>query len=164
MHERIEYGKIVALRCSVCLMKKVKRNQLLTIPLFLGLFFFLVTTSLYAAVPLCEEHEQFYNGECVPKSELQNPPPASFSNLEGIFENVLGIVVSLAALAVFIMFLKGGFNFLTSGGDPQKNASAKNAVTWAVIGLIVLLSIWFVFQLIAEITGVEGITTFEIPH
>jgi hypothetical protein len=113
------------------------------------------------------------NPECIPGYECVNgicthpnlgDGPVTFSFLEGIFSNILGIVVMLAGLAVFIMLLKGGFTFLTSGGDPQKGAGAKNTITWAVIGLVALLSIWFILSLISEFTGVDTILKFEIPR
>jgi len=113
-------------------------------------------------------------GHCIIHSSAQEdqnsqekdlgPGPQSFSVLEDIYENVLGLIIGFAGLAVFIMLLKGGFAFMTSAGDPQKTASAQATLTWAVVGLIVLFGIWFVLRLIAEFTGVEGILFFDIPE
>ena len=49
--------------------------------------------------------------------------------LEIVFSNILVVAVSLAALALFVMFLVGGFKFLTAGGDPKAVASAKSLKT-----------------------------------
>jgi type III secretory pathway component EscT len=88
--------------------------------------------------------------------------PAMFPHLEIIFTNILNLIIPIVGIAVFIMLLVGGFGFLTSGASPEKSAKAKQTITWAVIGLIVILAIWFVLRLIEEFTGVT-ISNFEIP-
>lgn len=88
--------------------------------------------------------------------------PARFSDLEIIFKNILNIILSLAGLGVFVMLIVGGFKFLTAGGNPENAAKAKGVITWAIIGLIVMLMVWFVMKLIEEFTGAE-VTVFEIP-
>jgi hypothetical protein len=90
------------------------------------------------------------------------PEPATFGDLEGIFANILGMIVPFMGIAVFIMVLIGGFNYLTSGGDPGKAEQASKTITWAIVGLIVLLCLWFVVRLIESFTGVT-VTQFIIP-
>ena len=87
---------------------------------------------------------------------------ANFKALEAIFSNILTIAVSLAGIAVFIMLILGGFSYLTSGGDPEKVKKSTGTITWAIIGLAILIGIWFIFKFIEEFTGVT-ITKFEIP-
>lgn len=89
--------------------------------------------------------------------------PAQLQYLEVIFENVLGIIVRLALLAVFVMLLLGGFNFLTSGGNPEAKAKAQKTLTWAISGFVVLLLGWFIMRFISEFTGIPEILKFEIP-
>lgn len=80
---------------------------------------------------------------------------ATFSDLEIIFTNVLNIALTLGGLTVFIMLIVGGFKYLTSGGDPKQTASASSTITMAVIGLLVAISTWFIFQLLNRITGIN---------
>jgi hypothetical protein len=49
--------------------------------------------------------------------------------------NLLSWVVGIAAVMVIIF---GGFRYVTSGGDSNKVSSAKNAILFAVVGLIVV--------------------------
>lgn len=87
---------------------------------------------------------------------------ATFKAIEAIFSNILTMATTLAGIAVFIMLIYGGFGYLTSGGDPEKVKKSTNTLTWAIVGLIILIAIWFIFRFIEEFTGVK-ITVFEVP-
>lgn len=87
---------------------------------------------------------------------------ATIKGFECIFANILNIVVRFAGIALFIMFLVGGFKYLTSGsGDPKKTQAAQQTLTYAIIGLVVILGAWIIFLLIKEFTGVD-VLNFEI--
>lgn len=85
----------------------------------------------------------------------------TLKQLEDIFSNILNIVVRFAGVAAFIMIIIGGFQYLTAGGDPKKAESAKNTITYAVLGLALLIIGWFILKFIQEFTGVE-VTIFKI--
>ena len=86
----------------------------------------------------------------------------TFKCLEEVYKNILSIVVSLGLLALFVMLLSGGFRFLTSGGDPKAAASAKQTMTYAVMGIGLMAIAFLIFRLIEVYTGVT-ITVFTIP-
>ncbi|HNP89406.1 MAG: hypothetical protein BWY24_00282 [Microgenomates group bacterium ADurb.Bin219] len=86
---------------------------------------------------------------------------ATIKGFECIFANILNIVVRFAGIALFLMFLVGGFKYLTSGGDPKKSQAAQQTLTYAIIGLVVILGAWIIFLLIKEFTGVD-VLNFEI--
>jgi len=48
--------------------------------------------------------------------------------------NTLSIVIGIAAV---IMIMVSGFKYVTSGGDSSKVQSAKNSLTYAIIGLVI---------------------------
>ena len=91
-----------------------------------------------------------------------NPNPATFKDLEVIFEKILNIVVALAGIVVFIFLLSGGFQLLLSAGDPEKVKKATGTITWAIMGLVILLGIWFIFLFIHQFTGID-VTQFTLP-
>lgn len=49
--------------------------------------------------------------------------------------NVLSIAVGILAV---IMLIVGGFRFITSSGNPETIKSAKNTITYALIGLVIV--------------------------
>ena len=86
----------------------------------------------------------------------------TFKCLEGVYRQILTIAISLGLLALFVMLLVGGFRLLTAGGDPKAAASAKQTITYAVIGITLMAVALLIFRLIEFYTGVK-ITIFTIP-
>lgn len=88
---------------------------------------------------------------------------ATVQCLEVIFARILVIIVSLAALAVFVMFIMGGFKLLTSGGDPKTTASARQTLTYAIIGIALMSVAYIIFWLLGQITGIPNLLQFRLP-
>lgn len=89
---------------------------------------------------------------------------ATLSCLGPLFENVVNAVVAFGGVALFLMLLVGGFNFLFSAGDPKKLEQARGTISQAVIGLIIMSAAYLIINLIGRFTGIESITTFTIPE
>jgi len=86
---------------------------------------------------------------------------ATLKGLECIFANILNFVIRLAGIALLIMLIVGGFKMMTSGGDAKKAQGAQQTLTYAFIGLAIIIGAWFVFSLIKTFTGVD-VLKFEI--
>ena len=65
--------------------------------------------------------------------------PAEFPLLEGIFQNLINAAFALAGLACFVYILVGAFRYINSGGDDKAVMAAKNTLTFAIIGLVVVV-------------------------
>ena len=81
---------------------------------------------------------------------------------ECIFQNILNVAVRVGGIIAFIFLIIGGYQYLTAGGDPKKAQKAKNTLTYAIIGLVLLLLAWLILEFIADFTGVESILNFQI--
>lgn len=88
---------------------------------------------------------------------------ANFSDLEGIFSNVLSILLGVAGIAFFILLLSAGFKFITSGGDPKALEGAKKTLTYAIGGFILIILSYLILLLITELTGVD-VTIFKVTQ
>jgi len=87
---------------------------------------------------------------------------ATIQGFECLFQNILQILVPIAGLAFFAMFLVGGFKYITSAGDPKKAAAATHTLTMAFIGIIGVIISWLILLFIKNFTGVN-VTEFAIP-
>jgi hypothetical protein len=94
-------------------------------------------------------------------SDSSGENPAQISDLEAVFANIIKYALGLAAIALFVMIVIGGFKYITAGSDPKAAESAKKTLTYAVAGLVVLVLAFLILRLIKEITGVN-ITEFNV--
>jgi hypothetical protein len=63
------------------------------------------------------------------------PHNAKTDNLTSILNVVFGILGAISVLVITI----AGIQFMTSGGEPQKVANAKNTIIYALVGLAVAI-------------------------
>jgi hypothetical protein len=87
--------------------------------------------------------------------------PATFAQLGDVFNNLVSAILGFAGITLFILLVLGGFKFITSGGDPKAIEGARNTLTYAIIGLVVLLLSYLVLVLIKQITGAP-VTEFNL--
>lgn len=68
-------------------------------------------------------------------STSQTQDNSAISNVLLAVVNILSVIIGIVAV---IMILVGGFRFITSGGESSKVAGAKNAIIYAVIGIVIV--------------------------
>ena len=90
--------------------------------------------------------------------------PAPLTGLQGIFAELVIAVIGLAGIVFFIMFIIGGFSYLTSGSNPQATEGAKKTLTYAVFGIVFIALAYLILRLISDFTGVTGILNFQIQQ
>jgi len=67
---------------------------------------------------------------------------------EIVFGNILIMASSLIGLVLFIMFVIGSFNYITSLGNPEKIKKAQGTLKYAVIGLVLFVSAFLILKII----------------
>lgn len=78
----------------------------------------------------------------------------------GIFNNIVHAALIFIGTVVVILIIFAGYKFITSGGDSKQIEGARKAITYAIIGLLVVLLSFFIINLIATITGVTCLQNF----
>jgi hypothetical protein len=89
------------------------------------------------------------------------PDPSKFSELEPMVQKIISLVIGGAGVVLFFLLISGGFQLITSGGDPGKVAGAWKTITYAIGGLVVILLSILILRLIHTVTGVD-VTQFKI--
>lgn len=92
-----------------------------------------------------------------------NPPPAQLKDLEVVFSRIINIATTLAIFGFFAMFVVAAFKYLTSGGDPKGTEGARNTMTYAIIGMLAIVSSYIILSLLGSFTGLK-LTSFTIPQ
>lgn len=90
-------------------------------------------------------------------SEISVTDLGFFTDVGELINKALRFVMVIAALLVFLYLIWGGIEWITSGGDKGKTESARNKITAAVIGLIVVAASYAILQLALTFLGVGGI-------
>ncbi len=83
---------------------------------------------------------------------LDNPLGASTTvqTLVGrVIDAVLGVVGSLA----LVMFIYGGFIWMTASGNEQSVTKGKNIIMWAALGLVVIFSSYALVKFVIGAIG-----------
>lgn len=78
-------------------------------------------------------------------------PQENFGNLLG---GIMGGIMIIGALLVLLYLLWGGIEWITSGGDKGKTEAARNKITQAIIGLIVLAASTAIFMMLQSLLDI----------
>jgi len=83
---------------------------------------------------------------------------------EIVFQNILTMASGLIFVALFIMFVVGGFNYLTSMGSPEKLKKAQGTLRYAIVGLVIFLASFLILNVIDALFlgGAGNIFKFKI--
>lgn len=87
---------------------------------------------------------------------------ATLNCIPAIFQLVLHFTFLFAGIAAVFFVLFAGIKFLTSGGDAKQVQGARQSLTYAIIGLIVILLSFAVINLISNVTGAGCILNFGL--
>ena len=89
---------------------------------------------------------------------------ATLKCIPAVFQNVVnGLLIFSGIVAVF-MILYAGYKYISAGGDPKQADSARNTLTYAVIGLVIILISFFIVNFISGITGTACIQQFGFDN
>lgn len=91
--------------------------------------------------------------------EIINPPPGYAQDIGEFINKLVRLSLAFASLMVFVQLILGGLQWLTSGGDKGKIEEARNKITAAVVGLIIVASSYAVFTLILKSLGIGDINS-----
>lgn len=87
--------------------------------------------------------------------------PAGLQQIEDIFSNFISIIVGVGFIALIVMMVMAGIQYLTSGGEQKQIQQAHQTVTWALLGILFMAIGWLVLRLVETFTGVP-VTVFDL--
>ncbi|MCC6711004.1 MAG: hypothetical protein IT416_01490 [Candidatus Pacebacteria bacterium] len=107
------------------------------------------------------------------KAEITNPvvsgkygsgskEAASGSTFAEYFIFFWNALISIGAITVLIFFVWGAIEWIGSGGDKGKVENARNRITQAVIGLVVLVGSYAIIGFIGEIFFGDTFSVLQI--
>jgi hypothetical protein len=81
-------------------------------------------------------------------------------------QRLINWALIFAGTVALILIIYSGIRFITSNGDPKSVDASKKVLTYAIVGLVLVFSSFFIINLIAYATGVDCINLlgFEVCH
>ena len=87
------------------------------------------------------------------------------NDIVGIIRAVIQFILVVAFVLAFIMLLIGGIRWITAGGDEKGVAGARNMITAALIGLVIVLVAYAIILLVETFFNVNIISEgVSIPN
>ncbi len=86
---------------------------------------------------------------------------ATIQGIECLVANVLSVAITFIGVSAFVMFLIGSFRYLTAGTNTKGVESGKNAISYAILGIVVALASFLILRFVAQFTSVTSILEFN---
>ncbi len=116
-------------------MKRIIRNIMVTIGLVSAMLLPVMTPVVVNAAPA---------DDACAGLRLANPnancnPGTAESDFGGIIDTIIDILSVIVGAAAVIMIIIGGFRYVISNGDANGVSGAKNAILYAIVGLVIVV-------------------------
>lgn len=83
---------------------------------------------------------------------------APINNAVNVVRGIIQFILVVAFVAAFVFLIIGGVRWITAGGDEKAVASARNTITAALIGLVIVLVAYAIIRLVEIFFNVNIIT------
>lgn len=87
------------------------------------------------------------------KNCLQNEV-ATFDCIPSVVGGIIQVLLMFLGAAALFYLLWGSLKFVMSGGDPKAVGAAKNTMTYALIGLVVVLLSFAILKFLGSFLGI----------
>lgn len=99
-----------------------------------------------------------FEDPCVPKSGI-----VPFTDVGGLLGNLLSVAIIGGSILLFLYLIMGGVQWMTSGGDKVATQAARDRITAALVGLLIILAVWGVFRVLEAALGISVLGGIKIP-
>ena len=95
-------------------------------------------------------------------SEVSNAK-VPYTDLGELISTMLQVFLIIAGLGAFAFLLIGGFQYITSGGEKAQAESARDKITHAIMGLVIIVAAYAGIRVIETIFGISIVSGIKWP-
>lgn len=85
----------------------------------------------------------------------------AYASVDTFIANVNTQIINPLILLLFALalayFLYGMFEFIAGGANDEKKTIGKSHMFWGVIGLTIMMGVWFILGLILDTFNIKGV-------
>lgn len=101
-------------------------------------------------------------------AQLNVPVPSDqikVTDFGKLISALVGVLLIISGLLAFFFLILGGIQWITSGGDKAGMEAARNKITHAIVGLIIVGAAWAIMLLVQGFLGVQiiGSNNLTLP-
>jgi hypothetical protein len=108
---------------------------------------------LFLLVFVQTAHAQDWSADCIKDGV------ATLRCIPDLFRNVVNGALMFVGVTAVVMVIYGGIKFINSGGDQKQTAEARKILTFAVLGVILVLGSFAIIYFIGFLTGSSNCIT-----
>lgn len=86
---------------------------------------------------------------------IDDPLKGKFTTLSDVVDQFLKYFFPLAGLVLLGVLIMGGFELLTSGGNPETIKKGQDKIVSGIVGFLILALAFFLVQILSKIFGLE---------
>ena len=86
-----------------------------------------------------------------------------FPDLGALIGQVLVLIIILSSILLFIYLVIGGLQWLTSGGDKMAAQAARDKITAALTGLVIVLAAFALVRILEAAFGIRVLSGINVP-
>jgi TRAP-type C4-dicarboxylate transport system permease small subunit len=84
-------------------------------------------------------------------------PLRNSGGIQGLINNIFNIAYGAAGLVAVAYLIVGGYQYITSQGNPDATATAKGTIVNAITGLIIILASYLIIRFALDQLEVGGL-------
>ncbi len=90
------------------------------------------------------------------KNFLIGGHPSQFTTIASLVNLLYKSLLVLAGIVFLFLVILGGFSYIAGAGEEKSNQveKGKKAITWAIIGFLIIFSAYWLIQIVGLFTGV----------
>lgn len=85
---------------------------------------------------------------------------ATIQCIPTLLQNIVTDALAFAGAVALIFIIWAGVKLINSGGDAKQTGEARKILTYAILGLVLVLLSFFILRMIAYFTGTSCILNF----
>ncbi len=86
------------------------------------------------------------------------------SFLSTVIDQIINPIIVLLSAGAFIVFIWGVYRFIASAGDAQKREEGRSAISWGLIGLVIIFGAFGIIRVALVTFGVDVPDSFPSPN
>lgn len=76
--------------------------------------------------------------------------------MDKVKDQIINPIITLVALAAFILFAYGVVEFIAGAGNEEKRTSGKRHMIWGILGLTIVFGAKVIVTILGNIVGVKA--------